>query len=63
METHVHDNYTGHCRIKLIEFSRTHLSFEIARANLGYVEVTYDLDATRFAELQRVVGLIFGLQR
>ena len=62
IETHDHDTYTGHFGLKLVEFTRTRLAFEIARATHRYVEVTYDLDATRFGEVQRIVRLIFGLQ-
>ena len=62
IETHDHDAYTGHFRVKLIEFTRTRLAFEIARANNRHVEVSYDLDATRFAEVQRTVRIIFGSQ-
>ena len=54
--------YTGHFRLKLIEFTRTRLAFEIARATHRHVEVTYDLDATRFSEVQRMVRTVFGLQ-
>jgi hypothetical protein len=62
IETHDHDAYTGHFRLKLIEFTRTRLAFQIARANHRLVEVTYDLDATRFAEVRRIVRIIFGSQ-
>ena len=62
IETHDHDNYTGHFRLRLTEFTTTRLAFEIARANHKYVEVTYDLDAKRFAEVQRIVHIVFGVQ-
>ena len=62
IETHDHDTYTGHFRLKLIEFTRTRLAFEIARATHKRVEVTYDLDATQFGEVQRIVRIIFGPQ-
>ena len=62
IETHDHDPYTGHFRLRLIEFTPTRLAFEIARADHKYVEVTYDLDAKRFAEVQRVVHIVFGVQ-
>jgi hypothetical protein len=31
IETHDHDTYSGHYRLRLIEFTPTHLAFEIAR--------------------------------
>jgi hypothetical protein len=46
----------------LIEFTPTRLAFEIARTDHKYVEVTYDLDAKRFGEVQRIVHIIFGVQ-
>ena len=62
IETHDHDTYTGHFRLRLIEFTRTRLAFEIARTDHKYVEVTYDLDAKQFVEVQRIVHIVFGLQ-
>ena len=62
VETHDHDTYTGHFRLRLIEFTPTRLAFEIARANDKYVEVTYDLDAQRFREVHRIVHIVFGVQ-
>jgi hypothetical protein len=60
IETHDHDTYTGHFRLRLIEFTPTRLAFEIARTDHKYVEVTYDLDAKRFDEVQRIVHIVFG---
>ena len=37
-------------------------AFEIARTNHNYVEVTYELDAKRFNDVQRIVHTIFGVQ-
>ena len=62
IETHDHDSYTGHFRLKLIEFTRTRLAFEIGRATNRHVEVTYDLDVTKFGEVQRIVRIVFGSQ-
>jgi hypothetical protein len=62
IETHDHDTYSGHFRLQLIEFTPTRLAFEIARKNQKYVEVTYDLDAKRFDDVQRIVHIIFGVQ-
>ena len=43
------------------EFTPTLLAFEISRATHNYVEVTYELDAKRFDDVQRIVHIIFGL--
>ena len=40
----------------------TRLTFETARTNHNYVEVTYELDAKRFYDVQRIVRIIFGSQ-
>ena len=55
IETHDHDTYSGH-------LPPTRFAFEIAREDHKYVEVTYDLDAKRFDEVQRIVRIIFGVQ-
>ena len=62
IETLDHDTYTGHFRLRLIEFTPTRLAFEIARKDHKYVEVTYDLDAKRFGEVKRIVNIVFGVR-
>ena len=62
IETLNHDIYTGHFRLRLIEFTPTRLAFEIARKDHKYVEVTYDLDAKRFGEVKRIVHIVFGVR-
>jgi hypothetical protein len=62
IETHDHDTYTGHFRLRLIGLTPTRFAFEIARMDHRYVEVTYDLDAKRFDDVQRIVHIIFGMQ-
>jgi hypothetical protein len=62
IESHDHDTYTGHFRLRLIEFTPTRLAFEIARTDHKYIEVTYDLDAKRFGDVQRIVHIVFGVQ-
>jgi hypothetical protein len=62
IETHDHDTYTGHFPLRLLEFTPTRLAFKIARTNHNYVEVTYELDAKRFYDVQRIVRIIFGSQ-
>ncbi len=49
-------------RLRLIRFTPTRFAFEIARKVHQYIEVTYDLDAKRFDEVQRIVRIIFGVQ-
>ena len=62
IETHDHDTYSGHFRLRLIRFTPTRFAFEIAREDHKYVEVTYELDAKRFDEVRRIVHIIFGIQ-
>jgi hypothetical protein len=62
IETHDHDAYTGHFRLRLLELTPTRLAFEISRAKAKYVEVTYDLGAKQFDEVQRIVHIVFGVQ-
>lgn len=62
IESHDHDSYTGHFRLRLIEFTPTRLFFEIARMDHKYVEVTYDLDAKLFGHVQRIVHIAFGVK-
>jgi hypothetical protein len=62
IETHDHGTYTGHFRLRLIEFTPTRFAFEIARTDHKFVEVTYDLDAKQFREVRRIVHIIFGVQ-
>jgi hypothetical protein len=62
IETYDHDTCAGHFRLRLIEVTPARLAFEIARKENKYVEVTYDLDAKRFDEVQRIVHIIFGVR-
>jgi hypothetical protein len=41
VETHDPDRYAGHFRLRLIEFTPSHLAFEIDRPQDRLVEVTY----------------------
>jgi len=61
IETHDHDTYAGHFRLRLIEFTPS-LAFEIARTENKFVEVTYDLDAKQFDEVRRIAHIIFGIR-
>ena len=61
LETHDPDRYADHLRLRLFEFTRTRLAFEIDRPKDQLVEVTYRLGPRRFLEAQRTVNIIFGL--
>ncbi len=58
VETHDH-GYVGHFHVRLTNFTRTCLAFEIARKRNTYVEVSCSLDAVEFKEVQRIVNIIF----
>ena len=58
VETHDH-GYVGHYRLRLMDFSPTHLAVEIERKSNTHVEVSYALDAVEFNEVQRIVNIIF----
>jgi hypothetical protein len=59
VETHDH-GYVGHFHMRLTNFTRARLAFEIARKRNNYVEVSCSLDAVEFEEVQRIVNIIFG---
>lgn len=61
IETHDED-YIGHFPLRLTEFSRTRLAFEIVRKPNCYVDVSLALDASEFEAVQRVAQVIFGLR-
>lgn len=54
------DEYIGHFKLKLVEFSPTSLAFEIARRDHNRVEVSFALTAAEFEEAQPIVEVIFG---
>ena len=62
LETHDPDRYAGHLRLRLEEFTPTHLTFEIDRAQDRLVEVTFRLGTRRFREVERVVKIILGVR-
>ena len=59
VETH-DSNYIGHFRLRLIEFSRARLAFDLKQKRNNYVEVSFAIDESEFKEAQRVVEIIFG---
>ena len=55
------EEYIGHFQLQLVEFTPTHLAFDIARLNHNdHVEVFFTLTAADFEEAQPIVEAIFG---
>jgi hypothetical protein len=42
IESHDHDTYSGHFRLRLLRLTPTRFAFEIVRKDHNYVEVTYE---------------------
>ncbi len=61
IETH-DEGYIGHFPLRLTEFSRTRLAFEIVRKTNSHVEVSFALNASEFEEARRVAEIVFGLR-
>jgi len=62
LETRDIDRFAGHYRLRLIEFTRTRLAFEIDRPDDRTAGVTYKLSTRRFRQVQRIVHIIFGVE-
>lgn len=56
------EEYIGHFKLKLIEFSTTRMAYEIARREHTLVEVTFALTAAEFEEALPIVEVIFGVR-
>lgn len=56
------EEYIGHFKLKLLEFSPVRLAFEIARRNNNQVEVHFALTAAEFEEALPIVEVIFGMR-
>ena len=56
------EDYIGHYKLKLVEFTPTRLVFDIARKNHSRVEVDFSLTAAEFEETRPVVEVIFGIR-
>jgi len=54
------EDYIGHFKLTLIEFTPTNLVFEIAREHHNRVEVEFALTAAEFEKSRPVVEVIFG---
>ena len=60
IESH-NEEYIGHFKLKLLEFSTTRLAYEISRCDHTLVELTFALTAAEFEEAQPIVEVIFGV--
>jgi hypothetical protein len=56
------EQYIGHFMLKLVEFSRTRLAFEIARRDNRFVEISLILTATEFEESRSIIEVLFGIK-
>lgn len=56
------EEYIGHFKLKLIEFSPTRLAYEIDRRDHKFVDVSFSLTATEFEEAQPIIEVIFGVR-
>lgn len=61
IESH-NEDYIGHFKLKLLEFSTTRLAYEISRRDHTLVEVTFALTAAEFEEALPIVEVIFGVR-
>ena len=61
IESHDED-YIGHFKLKLLEFSPSRLVYEIARPDQKRVEVCFTLSAAEFEEALPIIEVIFGIR-
>jgi hypothetical protein len=61
IESH-NEEYVGHFKLKLLEFSTTRLAYEISRRDHTLVEVTFALTAAEFEKALPIVEVIFGVR-
>jgi hypothetical protein len=59
VETH-DEGFIGHFRLRSIEFSSSRLLLEIARDRKNRIEVVFDIELSKFEEVQRVIDIISG---
>ena len=59
VETH-DEKYIGHFRLRSIEFNPSRLLLEIARNRKNRIEVVFDIEPSKFEEMQRVIDIISG---
>jgi hypothetical protein len=56
------EEYIGHFKLKLLEFSPRRLAYEIARRDHKIVEVSLALTVAEFEEAQPIIEVIFGVR-
>jgi hypothetical protein len=56
------EDYIGHFKLKLIEFSSTRFAFEIPELDNKFIEVFFALTEGAFLDARRIVEVIFGIQ-
>lgn len=56
------EEYIGHFKLELVEFSPTRLAYEIARCDHKSVEVSFALTALEFAGARPIIEVIFGVR-
>lgn len=61
IESHDED-YIGHFKLNLVEFSSTRLAYEIARRDHKFVELSFALTATEFEGARPIIEVIFGVR-
>ena len=61
IESH-NEEYSGHFKLKLLEFSTTRLAYVISRPDHTHVEVTFALTVAEYEEARPIVEVIFGVR-
>jgi hypothetical protein len=56
------ESYIGEFHVRLVELSRTRLTFEILGRLDSEVEVSFNLSASEFEEFREVAEIVFGLK-
>ena len=56
------EEYIGHFKLTLLEFSSTRFVFELARHDNNRIEVSFALTAAEFKETEQIVEIIFGVR-
>ena len=56
------EEYIGHFKLKLVEFSSTRFAFEIPEHEHNPIEVSFALTEREFVDARRIVEVIFGIQ-
>ena len=56
------EEYIGHFKLKLLEFSPTRFAYDIARRDHKFVEVSFALTAAEFEEALPIIEVIFGVR-